>query len=348
MLISILISFFTALILIPVIIALCKKFKIYDTINSRKVHKGNIPRLGGLGFVTAFTIGSVYYLVTQAPGSWSRLVSMIVAGIIIFVFGVIDDFKEMKGKLKFIIQAAAAVVVVIAGYRFKNIFGFELGWIGYPLTFCWIIGVINSFNLIDGIDGLCGGLSFLIFITIGVIELPTSPTTGSLAFIMAGALLGFLIFNKPTAKIFMGDGGSQFLGFLIAVLPLYENVSNNEPNKFAMIALLAAVPIFDCIAAMWRRTREKRSFFDADKAHLHHKLMNLGYHVPQILILLYSIQFFLCFMVYLSDFIGGKTGVLILCAGFIAMTLFFTLIHYTNKAVLASKKPGYKSDIDKY
>lgn len=341
-------SFLISVILIPIVIKFCRKNDLYDTVNNRKVHKGSIPRLGSVGFVSAYTIVSIVFLFIYDPSSWARITPLVISGLIIFVFGLIDDVKELKGTAKFLVQSLAAIIMISSNFRFTNIFGIELGVFSYPLTFCWIIGVINSYNLIDGVDALCGGLSLMTFATMGLIYLKESIFVSTLCFILVGAIAGFLVYNKPKAKIFMGDGGSQFLGFLIAVLPLYVPNSIYEPNKLAMIALLASIPIFDTFAAMWRRTREHRSFFTADKAHLHHKLMNLGYKTPQILSLLYTIQLFLCFIVFISYFIGARRGALVLAAGFFAMILFFTIIHYTNRAVNLSKKPDFKNEIDEH
>lgn len=342
------IAFIISVSIIPLIIVFCKKYRIYDTVNTRKVHTGNVPRLGAVGFVSSFLIVSLAFILINERSSLPRLLPFGIASLIIFIFGIIDDIKEMRGIYKLAVQSIAAIIVILFDYRFTNVFGFELGFLSYPLTYIWIIGMVNSFNLIDGIDALCGGLSFFILITIGLLSLNQVSIITTLSFTLAASILGFLVYNKPKAKIFMGDGGSQFLGFSIAVLPLYFTTYVNEPSKLAMIALLSAIPLFDTIAAMWRRTREHRSFFSADKAHLHHKLMNLGYHTPSILILLYSIQMFVCTIVLIADFISFKRAYLVLASGFLAVILFFTLIHYTNRAVLESKKPDFKNEIDEH
>ena len=349
MIYSIVLSFLVSVILIFFVIKFCNKHGIYDKTNARKVHTGNVPRLGAVGFVSGYAVGMILFLILNFNTiQWTRFLPLFISGLIIFIFGILDDFVELPAKTKLFVQCISAGILVGFGFRFKNILGIDIGWFSYILTFVWIIGVINAFNLIDGVDALCGGLSFFIILTIGLMNLKTGSHVSAICFILIAAIAGFLIYNKPKAKIFMGDGGSQFLGFTIAVLPLYNQVECDNPVQLFNIALLCAIPIFDTFAAMWRRKREHRSFFDADKSHLHHKLMNMGYHTTGILGLLYSIQIFLCIVVMISDFIRGRKCYLILFAGYFAMILFFALIHFTNRAVTLSKRPDFKSEIDEH
>ena len=170
---------------------------------------------------------------------------------IIFVFGLIDDIHTLRAIIKLLIQIVATCLVIFSGNRFKQIGPFELPLIiSYVLTFCWIIGVINAFNLIDGLDGLCGSLSFTTILTLGIIYTLSSNNVAVICFILAASILGFLCFNWPPAKLFMGDCGSQFLGFMIATLPLIPSDNVIEFNKFLIIVSLAAFPIFDTIAAI--------------------------------------------------------------------------------------------------
>ncbi len=351
MILSALLAFAISAVTIPFIIKFCHKHGIYDSVNERKVHTGKIPRLGSVGFVPAFTIGVIVYMCTSSEGfsDVSHVIPLVIAGFIIFVFGVIDDLTEMKAKAKLLVQVVAACVVVFSGYRFTNFYGWELPYlVSVILTMGWIIGVVNSYNLIDGVDALCGGLSVICSIAFAYIFATVDATASATFIILSGAVCGFLLYNKPKAKTFMGDGGSQFLGFILCALPLYKTDTVFEPQKLTLMMLVCALPIFDTIAAMWRRTREHRSFFSPDKAHLHHKLMNLGFHTPGILVILYSIQILLCLMVCGSIIIGGERGLIVLMIGYIVAILFFTIIHYTNRAVNLSKQPGFKNELDEH
>ena len=159
-----------------------------------------------------------------------------------------------------------------------------------------------------------------------------------ICFMLAGSIFGFLCFNWPPAKLFMGDDGSQFLGFMVATIPLYSSSDIFEYNKFLIMLILTAFPVFDTIAAIWRRLRDKRPIMSPDRAHLHHKLLNIGYTIHQALRLTVFIQTLLCTMVILSFFIGKLKGTAMLLEGFIFMVIFFSVIHYTNRAINRKKE----------
>lgn len=332
--------------LIPFVIKLCNKYHWYDSVSARKVHSGNIPRLGSVGFVTAFSVISVIYSLIEKDARIGNLLPFVIAGFIIFLFGVIDDFLDLKAKYKLAVQIIAAVIIVLSGYRFKNIGAIVLPlWFGYVLTFCWIIGIINAFNLIDGIDGLCGGLSSLIILTLAIIYSTSATHSSAICFILVAAILGFLVYNNPhpKAKIFMGDGGSQFLGFMIASLPLYQSTANFEYNKLFIMIDLVSIPMMDTIAAIWRRLREHRAIMSPDRLHLHHKLMNLGLNTKQVLYVLLAVQTCLCLVSGIAMYFRGFSGFIILGAAFLVMIGLFSFVHYSNYAVLRKKDAAKKA-----
>jgi UDP-GlcNAc:undecaprenyl-phosphate GlcNAc-1-phosphate transferase len=160
----------------------------------------------------------------------------------------------------------------------------------------------------------------------------------TLCFILAAAVLGFLCFNWPPAKLFMGDAGSQFLGFMIAVFPLFESNDVFEYNKFLIMIVITAFPVFDTIAAIWRRIRDKKSIMSPDRSHLHHKLLNMGYTPKKALFLLCFLQILLCLSVVISYFLGAKRGMALLIESTAFVTLFFSFVHYTNRAIIAKQK----------
>ncbi|MBR5401980.1 MAG: undecaprenyl/decaprenyl-phosphate alpha-N-acetylglucosaminyl 1-phosphate transferase [Treponema sp.] len=330
----IILSVVLSLVSMPIIIHFCNKHSLYDYHDERKVHSGNISRLGGVGIIFAFFVSTVLYVVFTTQLDILKTLPILLAALIIFIFGFLDDIKTLTAWFKLLVQLAASALVTFNGYRFTQIFGWVLPLpISYILTFGWILGVINAYNLIDGLDGLCGSLSFTAVTTLGVLYTLSNNMEAGICFILAGAIFGFLCFNWPPAKLFMGDEGSQFLGFIIAVIPLYTSSDIFEYNKFLIMLILTAFPVFDTIAAIWRRLRDKKSIMSPDRSHLHHKLLNIGYTKKQALHLIVFIQTLLCGMVILSFFIGKLKGTAMLLEGFIFMVIFFSVIHYTNRAI---------------
>ena len=333
-----LVAFLISLLSMPIIIKFSTKFNIFDYQDARKIHSGNISRLGGVGIAISFFVcTAVYFLITDAS-LFIEYLPIISAGLIIFVFGFIDDVVTLRAIVKLLIQIVATCLVIFSGNRFTQIGPWQIpSVLSYIFTFCWIIGVVNAFNLIDGLDGLCGSLAFTTTLTLGIIYTLSGNNISVICFILAASILGFLCFNWPPAKLFMGDCGSQFLGFMLATLPLIPADSVIEFNKFLIIASVAAFPIFDTIAAIWRRIRDKRPIMSPDKSHLHHKLLNLGYTKKSSLYLVVFIQLLLCSLVIISYLLGTYKGMMVLLLTLFFVTLFFTFIHYTNQAILKRK-----------
>ncbi len=333
-----LVAFLVSLISMPLIIKFSTKFNIFDYQDARKIHSGNISRLGGVGIAISFFVcTAVYFLITDAS-LFIEYLPIISAGLIIFVFGFIDDIVTLRAIVKLLIQIVATCLVIFSGNRFTQIGPWQIpSVLSYIFTFCWIIGVVNAFNLIDGLDGLCGSLAFTTTLTLGIIYTLSGNSISVICFILAASILGFLCFNWPPAKLFMGDCGSQFLGFMLATLPLIPADSVIEFNKFLIIASVAAFPIFDTIAAIWRRIRDKKPIMSPDKSHLHHKLLNMGYTKKSSLYLVVFIQLLLCSLVIISYLLGTYKGMMVLLLTLFFVTLFFTFIHYTNQAILKRK-----------
>lgn len=333
-----LVAFLVSLISMPLIIKFSTKFNIFDYQDARKIHSGNISRLGGVGIAISFFVcTAVYFLITDAS-LFIEYLPIISAGLIIFVFGFIDDIVTLRAIVKLLIQIVATCLVIFSGNRFTQIGPWQIpSVLSYIFTFCWIIGVVNAFNLVDGLDGLCGSLAFTTTLTLGIIYTLSGNNISVICFILAASILGFLCFNWPPAKLFMGDCGSQFLGFIIATLPLIPSDNVIEFNKFLIIVSLAAFPIFDTIAAIWRRIRDKRPIMSPDKSHLHHKLLNMGYTKKSSLYLVVFIQLLLCSLVIISYLLGTYKGMMVLLLTLFFVTLFFTFIHYTNQAILKRK-----------
>jgi UDP-GlcNAc:undecaprenyl-phosphate GlcNAc-1-phosphate transferase len=268
------------------------KINAVDVPDERKIHEHPTPRIGGVAMVTGALIPLL---------CWSDmdrfLTSVLIGSTIIVVFGVWDDIKPLGYKVKFSGQVAAALIVIFyGGVQLNNPGEFFAGskmfhmMVFIPLTFMFIIGVTNAINLSDGLDGLAGGISVLSFAGIGCLAY----LCGNTAILMisvavAGAIFGFLRFNTFPAVIFMGDAGSQVLGFLMAVLSL-SLVQNNPPYSTALPLLLVGLPVLDTLTVMIKRMAAKTSPFKADNQHFHHRLLYLGFYHTEAVFCIYVFQ----------------------------------------------------------
>jgi UDP-GlcNAc:undecaprenyl-phosphate GlcNAc-1-phosphate transferase len=268
--------------------------------------------------------------------------------LLIFVSGVYDDFRPMAPRYKLAIQIIAALCVIIPGYTFHGLLyagGFifpQLDFIRFPLTLLWIVGLTNAINFIDGIDGLAGGLCVLAAVAFAAIAFSFSESYATPLFCICliGVVGGFLIFNAPfpKAKIFMGDGGSQFLGFILALLPIIERRNSPAALPVFYAAALLAIPIFDTIAAVWRRLRDGRRIDSPDKLHIHHKLLNLRLNARGVDMILWGLQIALGILIYLSVQAAGWISLGILGGAYLMVAIFFTVIHYMNRRVLTKAR----------
>jgi len=319
----------------------------FDHHDQRKIHSGEIPRLGGIGFAGAFILVALVLTVSNFTESFGiRIIPALIAMPLILIFGVVDDFKPLRPRNKLLVQSVAAVLVLSAGYTFHRLsfaplgLRIEFGFAGYPLTFLWIVGVTNALNLIDGVDGLAGGVSAIISITLAAIFAAKGNADASLLCVaLAAAIGGFLVFNAPfpQAKIFMGDGGSQFLGFTLAFLPLLDDGAGGASLPIPFAAALLLIPIFDTFAAIWRRKRDGRRIDSPDRAHMHHKLMNMGFDARGVDAVVYTLQVALGVLVYVSVVTPGISAIFLLGAAYAIALAFFTAIHFMNRAVNTGK-----------
>ena len=346
-------AFVISLVSMPLIIRLCHRMEWFDDQDHRKIHTGTIGRLGGLGFFLAFSISSVVFTLIMRtnidlPFSWSfRILFVLAAGFIIFAFGIWDDLHNLHAHNKIVIQLIAALLVLAADFTFRKIAipfadgSLKFGLFRYPLTLVWIVGVINAVNMIDGSDGLAGGITAIASVSFGLLFLMwDNPQAAMYSFVLAGAICGFLMVNLPPARLFMGDGGSQFLGFMVAVLPLIDQGAGEGSISLAHAGVILAIPIFDTFAAVWRRLRDKRHIFSPDRAHLHHKLLNLGFNSRSLLWILYGLQVALSAIAVASTKYSQELGLVFLVSALIIITLFFAVIHYANRYV--NRKNGFK------
>ncbi len=319
------IPFLLSLILTPVVKWIAIKLEVYAQINERTVHKGKIARIGGVAIYVSFILVMTYF--TEEQGIDAMIRGLLMGCCIIFIGGLIDDMLDLKPILKFGFQAIATIVLIyVGGIQLDVIYlpfgiSIDMGIISLLVTFVWIIGITNAINLIDGLDGLAGGVSAIILLTIACISFidHRDDDIGKLSLILAGAILGFLVFNTHPASIFMGDCGALFLGFFIAAISLMGFKSSTFITLgFPM--LLLAVPIIDTLSAMLRRMLSGKSFAQADKNHFHHQLMRrFGHRNSVLIIYMITMGFGISAFLYIVNQTLGLCLVVII---FIAIELF--------------------------
>jgi UDP-N-acetylmuramyl pentapeptide phosphotransferase/UDP-N-acetylglucosamine-1-phosphate transferase len=279
-------AFVVTLIAIPPIIHLVKKYRLYDVPNDRKEHSSPIPTMGGIAIVA----GMMMALFLWFPFSNQMAqISFFFSIVVLFALGIMDDLKDLSARYKFLIQISLAALIALSGIRitsFDGLFGiYDLPITAqYTFTILAIAGITNAFNLIDGIDGLAGGLGFMSLITLGMfLTMSGDANTALIAFALAGALFSFLYFNFNPAKIFMGDTGSLVLGFVIAVLCIrlmQVNVMIPNPiilNAPVFVLGIVLIPVFDTIRVFSIRIWKGKSPFESDRTHIHHLLTNQGF-----------------------------------------------------------------------
>lgn len=293
------VALLTSLLALPAIIKISNKKGWFDSIDSRKIHTGEISRLGGVGIFLGFTFSIVAVYFAQSSNLFPEITSFsLLAGgfFLVFLTGLIDDFINIKAIVKFAGQIAAAVLVVLSGVSIKS-FIIPFVWIEIPfgflapvVTVIWIVSISNAINLVDGMDGLAGGISTIAFLFLGVIALLQGHVfTAIISFALLGSTLGFLRYNFPPAKLFMGDSGALFLGFSLAVIPLLATGSEGTTLNIIPLITLLAIPIMDTLAAILRRVRNKRAIYSPDKHHIHHQFLERNFSTPSILAIIYGI-----------------------------------------------------------
>lgn len=292
-----------ALLITPGVILLAAKTGAMDAPDARKVHKKPIPRIGGLGIYAAFmvTIVSLLNVVDVTDDVMFELTGLIIGGSLIVLVGIIDDYKNLPAKVKLVGQIIAAAVLVI-GFDvhidfITDPFGDPLSDYIYtealaiPLTIFWIVGITNTINLIDGLDGLAAGVSVIASITIFLVAMQQEIfLVATLTAALAGSALGFLYYNFNPARIFMGDSGSLFLGFMLAGISVIGAVKCATTIALIVPILALGLPILDTTFAIVRRYRGGVPIFKPDKGHLHHRLLDLGFSQRQAVLLMYVIS----------------------------------------------------------
>ncbi len=281
--------------------------------DNRRMHKKPIPSIGGLAIY-----GSIILSVAVFLWPLSReMLAMLFGASVIVVSGFIDDTKGLSPSMKIIFQLIAALIALYGGVNVESISNFlgekgsivSLGLLSYPLTILWIVGITNAINLIDGMDGLADGISAIAAITLSLTSFIFGNTEiGLVCLIIAGACLGFLPYNFNPASIFMGDTGALLLGYLFSVVTIEGVMKTTATVAVVVPVLILGLPISDTLFAIVRRKLSGRSFAVADKGHLHHRILNMGFTIKQTVIILYTLALILGILAILISLIGGLYG----------------------------------------
>jgi UDP-N-acetylmuramyl pentapeptide phosphotransferase/UDP-N-acetylglucosamine-1-phosphate transferase len=331
LILSFIITMGFSVLLMPLLIKVGTKLNIVAKKNHRTVHKKEIVRIGGYIIYISFLIGSVVFLKTD-----SQINAILWGGFLVFSIGLFDDIYDLSPKIKFLVEIIAALIVILYGGIYLH--GFTFMTAGLPIipgiiTVLWIVGITNAINFIDGLDGLSAGVSIIVLITISLTSLTSGRTDiASLSLVLAGAIMGFLFYNFHPAKIFMGDGGALFIGFMIAVISLLGfgyNVSTFFTLGAPIVVLM--VPIMDTLIAIVRRAVKHQKIYVADRRHLHHNLMfrlHLGHTKSVLVLYTVTILFSLTSFIYLYDALLGTVMFIILM---LAFQLFIELTNMVGR-----------------
>ena len=315
----------TALVLTPAVIAFARRTGALDQPDARKVHARPIPRIGGIGIYAAFMVSILVQLifVELTPEFMMSLIGLMVGGTIIVAIGIIDDYCDLPAKVKLLGQILAAAVLVI-GFDVRIDFITDplgdfiyLELFAIPATIFWIVGLTNTVNLIDGLDGLAAGVSSIAALTIFLVAMEEGiPPVAMVTIALAGAAIGFLYYNFNPARIFMGDTGSMFLGFMLAGISVVGAVKSAATIALIVPILALGLPILDTTFAIVRRARNHRPIFKPDKGHLHHRLLAHGFSQKQAVLLMYVVSalFGLCALALTAVSIQAAALIILLVA----------------------------------
>ena len=328
-----------AFLLTPLIKKLAFKIGAVDKPNSRRVNKVAMPTAGGLAIYIAFSISVLFFFPDLIPMKYA--IHLVVSSGIVVVTGLIDDIFELKPRQKLLGVILAALYVcfvfdvTVSTISLPHIGAIPLQWLSYPFTILWIAGLTNAINLVDGLDGLASGISIIALTTIGIIGYVASATDAVklqvplTIFILLMSVLGFFPFNFYPAKIFLGDTGALLLGFLISVLSI-QGLKNATLITLITPLVILGVPITDTLFAMIRRKLNNRPISSADKMHLHHRLISLGFTHRGAVLTIYSMAIIFSVIAMLYMFTNTLATILLTIACLFGLQMFIELIGLTG------------------
>lgn len=309
-------AFLSALAITPRIVQTCRRLQLLDQPEDRKVHRTPVPRLGGIAiaFGLATALGAATVIDAQAAlglhADLRSLLPTVAAAMLVFGVGVWDDLEPVRPGVKLLVELAAASIVIASGLTISRVTMFgtthELGWLAIPAAALWILLITNAFNLVDGLDGLAGGLIAIAAATCAVVLLVRGHQPGAMLLVsLVGAVLGFLAYNFHPASIFLGDSGSLLAGFLLATTAISGQQKGATTLAVGVPLLIFALPLADTLVAILRRlfrrpasprrglasvTTAIERVFAADRAHIHHRLLGLGFSHRAAVLTLYGLM----------------------------------------------------------
>ncbi len=333
--------------LTPAARSIALRLRAVSVPGGRNVHASSIPRLGGLAITLAWCLPLLGFLLLSATlrreliDHERQLAAVIGGGLVLCAVGAWDDLRGVRATYKLLAQLAVASLAFMAGFRIDAVFlpfigTLSMGIFGFAVTLIWIVGITNAVNLIDGLDGLAAGVAFFAaFTSLIVAHLSGSPFVALLMATLMGALVGFLFFNFNPARIFMGDSGSYFLGYVLATTSLAGAVQQKASTAVSLLVpvLALGVPIFDTLFSMVRRVLERRPIFSPDRGHIHHRLLEIGLTHRRAVILLYGVSVVLAAgSIAVSLGRSWPVGVALVCVSivFVALVRFLGYFEYVQ------------------
>ena len=339
---SMVIRFFStillSLILTPIFKIISVQTGMVDKPNERRINKVPMPSAGGLPIFLSFVASTLFFFRDIIPKFY--ILPILFAASVIIITGVLDDKFELTPKQKSVgILLASLIIYFVADIHIDSFtlpfFGYiELGWLSFPVTIFWIFGITNAVNLIDGLDGLAAGISLIGLITIGIIGYfflhASTVYIPIVIFCLVASIIGFLPYNFYPAKIYLGDTGALFLGFMMAVLSL-QGLKNVTFVSSISLLIVMGVPVTDTFFAIVRRKANRVSFSTADKKHLHHRLMSLGFTHKGAVLTIYAIALMFSFTAMIMNYTGELGTIVLIISMLFAAILLFELIGLINE-----------------
>ncbi len=313
--------------------------------DNRRMHKTPIPRLGGMAIFLGFLICVLFFMEFPPTRFFFSTISLSMRRVlmgagVIFAVGVVDDAMDVKWPIKLALQFVAAGIAVSGGLKISLLTNFalgghgylNLGWLSVPVTILWIVAVTNAVNFIDGLDGLAAGISSIASFSLLVISILVSdPGIAVIAAALAGSCMGFLPYNLNPAKIFMGDSGATFLGYMLATLSVMGLFKFYAVVSFVVPFLVLGLPLFDTIFAILRRLLQGKSPMHADRGHLHHRLVDAGFSTKQSVAIMYAISVLLGVIAVLLTTSGPFRAVLAAATFLLVLVVASRAFNHSDK-----------------
>jgi UDP-GlcNAc:undecaprenyl-phosphate/decaprenyl-phosphate GlcNAc-1-phosphate transferase len=345
-------AFAASALLTPAVMGVSRRFNLLDMPDSRKKHAMPVSRLGGAAIFVSFAataavllgLGRIKLRATVRPPLFFTAMTLS------FLLGLMDDLFHIKARYKLVFQALIAALASFSGLLISRFFFFDLfridfGYFSHVITVIWIILFMNAINLIDGMDGLASGILVIASSFVAVVSLLMGNTaTAFLSLALLGAVGGFYIFNFPPARIFMGDSGAYFLGFIFATTGLLGLKKTSVAVVFLVPIVLLLIPVLDALRVVFKRAKERKSIFSADNAHIHFRLLDIGLTTKNILFILYVLTVILGMFAVLIVLLPVQYSFILFFLIFLVVLFSFSLINIFEKQTINKKYRGGKPE----